>query len=268
MRSLLLAFILCLGSSTLHAGSRFDDSHGQWTALLQKHVQWFDQGTASAVDYPGFQADQAQLQAYLDGLSAVTAAQYRQWSRAQQLAFLINAYNAFTVQLIFENYPLESIKQIGGRFSNAWRQPFIPLLGQTLTLDDIEHGMIRQPGVFDDPRIHFAVNCASIGCPALRNEAFVARRLDAQLQDSQQRFLRDRSRNRYDPQRKRFVVSKIFQWYGEDFDKRWGSLERYLQQHADTLAGPSELERARQTDEVAFGFYDWNLNQRTSATQQ
>lgn len=261
MRGLLLILAMSL-SGFLPASSYFDHSHGQWTALLEKHVQWVAQGTASAVDYPGFQADQAQLQAYLSELSAVTHEQYQQWSREQQLAFLINAYNAFTVQLILGHYPLESIKQIGGLFSNAWRQPFIPLLGQTLTLDEIEHGMLRQPGVFDDPRIHFAVNCASIGCPALRNEAFEAGRLDAQLEDGQQRFLRDRSRNRYDPKRTRFLVSKIFQWYGKDFATRWGSLERYLQQHASILASPTELERARSTADIDFSFYDWNLNQR------
>jgi hypothetical protein len=267
MRQLWLILVLSL-STSLHASSGFDHSHAQWTALLQKHVQWFDRGAASAVDYPGLQADQVQLQAYLVQLSAVTPAQYRQWSAEQRLAFLINAYNAFTVQLILEHYPLDSIKEIGGLFSNAWRQPFIALLGETLTLDDLEHGMIRQPGVFDDPRIHFAVNCASIGCPALRNEAFVASRLDAQLEDSQQRFLGDRSRNRYEPQKRRFLVSKIFQWYGKDFAQRWGSLERYLQQHASLLASPAELERARQTDKIDFGFYDWDLNQHKSMAPQ
>jgi len=267
MRSLLLALTLFF-SGALHATEGFDHTHTQWTALLQAHVQWNAQGTASQVDYPGFQADQPLLQGYLDQLSAVTEAQYRQWTTTQQLAFLINAYNAFTVQLILEHYPLESIKEIGGLFSNAWQQAFIPLLGQTLTLDDIEHGMIRQPGVFDDPRIHFAVNCASIGCPALRDEAFVASRLDAQLEDSQQRFLGDRSRNRYDPKRKRFLVSKIFKWYGKDFDQRWGSLEGYLQQHASLLANPAEHDRARTTDEVDFAFYDWNLNQRQPGNKQ
>lgn len=265
MRSLLLALTLSL-SGILHADNSFDDSHAQWTALLEKHVQWIDQGTASEVDYPGFQTDQAAFEGYLAELSAVSPQQYQQWSAEQRLAFLINAYNAFTVQLILEHYPLESIKEIGGLFSNAWQQAFIALLGQTLSLDDIEHGMIRQPGVFDDPRIHFAVNCASISCPALRNEAFVASRLDAQLEDGQQRFLRDRSRNRYDPERKRFMVSKIFKWYGKDFAKRWGSVESYLQQHASVLARPADLERAQQTDKVDFAFYDWNLNQRKPAS--
>jgi hypothetical protein len=262
MRSLLLALTLFF-SGVAHAADSFDHSHAQWTALLQAHVQWNDQGTASQVDYPGFQADQLLLQGYLDQLSTVTPEQYGTWSATQQLAFLINAYNAFTVQLILEHYPLESIKEIGGLFSNAWQQAFIPLLGQTLTLDDIEHGMIREPGVFDDPRIHFAVNCASIGCPALRDEAFVAIRLDAQLEDGQQRFLGDRSRNRYDPKRKRFLVSKIFKWYGKDFDQRWGSLQSYLQQHASLLAKPAQLAQAEQTGTVDFAFYDWKLNQRS-----
>lgn len=263
MRRVWVVLLLIVGcASTVATASAFDHRHTQWDALLKKNVLLLGGGNASQVRYAGMQSDRPLLRAYLASVSAVSAADYASWSKAQRLAFLINAYNAFTVQLILGHYPLESIKQIGGLFSNAWRQPFIPLLGQTLTLDEIEHGMLRQPGVFDDPRIHFAVNCASIGCPALRNEAFEAGRLDAQLEDGQQRFLRDRSRNRYDPKRKRFLVSKIFQWYGKDFATCWGSLERYLQQHASILASPTELERARSTADIDFSFYDWNLNQR------
>jgi hypothetical protein len=92
-----------------------------------------------------------------------------------------------------------------------------PLLGGKVSLDDIEHEMLRQRGRYDDPRVHFAVNCASIGCPALREEAFVAERLDAQLDEQALRFMSDRTRNRYNAQRGRLELSKIFDWYGEDF---------------------------------------------------
>lgn len=262
MRPLLLLLLL-LQTPLLHGAVRDD----QWTALLDKHVVWINNGVASQVDYAGFLSDQDALDAYLASLSAVTPAQYAHWNADQQLAFLLNAYNAFTVKLILQHYPLDSIREIGGLFSNAWQQPFIPLLGKTLTLDDIEHGMIRAPGVFDEPRIHFAVNCASIGCPALLREAFVADRLDAQLADAEQRFLSDRSRNRFNPERRHFEVSKIFKWYGADFAKKWGSLDAYLQRHAALLADPAALTIAGKTSEIEFTDYDWALNQTPPPAQ-
>ncbi len=160
------------------------------------------------------------------------------------MAFLINAYNAFTVKLVTENYPLDSIKEIGGVFGSPWAQAFIPLFGQTLTLNQIEHSMIREPGVFDESRIHFAVNCASIGCPALRSEAYVASELDAQLQDSQRRFLSDRSRNRFDAAAGHFRVSKIVDWDADDFANQSGSLQAYLQRQTTLLAAAEHLEQA------------------------
>ena len=146
-------------------------------------------------------------------------------------------------------------------FASPWSQAFIPLFGQTLTLNQVEHSLIREPGVFDEPRIHFAVNCASVGCPALRPEAFVAEKLDAQLQDSQRRFLSDRSRNRFDAASGRFRVSKIFDWYADDFARQSGSLQAYLQKQATLLATTEELKQARNTSTVAFLDYDWSLNQ-------
>jgi hypothetical protein len=259
MRPLLLILMLWL-SSPLHA-SNFDHEHRQWTRLLEQHVSWVNQGVASTVDYQGFKQDQAELTRYLATLSDVSRPQFDGWSRDQRLAFLLNAYNAFTVQLILDHYPLESIKDIGGLFSSPWKQAFIPLLGQTLSLDQIEHSMIRAPGAYDEPRIHFAANCASVGCPALRSEAFVASTLDGQLEDSQQRFLKDRSRNRFDSASGHFQVSKIFDWYGEDFAKRWGSLDNYLIQQTPLLTAPEQRPAANNTPKVEFLDYDWSLNQ-------
>lgn len=259
MRALLLTLLFCM-STSLHA-SNFDHSHRQWSALLAKHVTWIDQGVASKVDYPGFINDQPGLEAYLTSLSNVPRTEYDAWTAEQRLAFLINAYNAFTLKLVIAHYPVESIKDIGGLFGNPWKQAFIPLLGQTLTLDQLEHSMIREPGVFDEPRIHFAVNCASVGCPALRNEAFIAERLDKQLQDSQRRFLSDPSRNRFDPTRQRFQVSKIFDWYGDDFAKRWGSLPAYLRQQTSLVSDPQHAPASEEALEVEFMDYDWSLNQ-------
>lgn len=259
MRALLL--LVMLGLSGLSFAQPFEHSHPQWTALLARHVTWKKPGYASQVDYQGFQQDQAELDSYLAVLSNVPRQQYDNWSRDQRLAFLINAYNAFTVKLVTEHYPLDSIKEIGGVFGSPWSQAFIPLFGQTLTLNQIEHSMIREPGVFDEPRIHFAVNCASIGCPALRTEAYVASELDAQLQDSQRRFLSDRSRNRFDTSNGYFQVSKIFHWYAEDFVKQSGSLQAYLKKQATWLATAEQLTQVQNANKVKFLDYDWSLNQ-------
>lgn len=259
MRALSFFIMLCL--SGLSLANTFEHGHPQWTALLARHVTWVNPGFASQVDYQGLQQDQAELERYLAVLSSVPRQHYDHWNRDQRLAFLINAYNAFTLKLVIDHYPLDSIKEIGGLFDSPWSQAFIPLLGQTLSLNQIEHSMIRAPGVFDEPRIHFAVNCASIGCPALRPEAFVAEKLDAQLQDSQRRFLSDRSRNRFDAAGSHFRVSRIFDWYADDFARQSGSLHAYLQKQATLLATTEELEQAQNTSTVAFLDYDWSLNQ-------
>jgi len=266
-RQLLLALLALPGLlPTPAAAQNVDHSHAAWTALLKRHVVLLRGGQASQLRYAGMAADRAALQAYLASLSAVDAAGFASFSKAQQMAFLINAYNAFTVELVLGRYPnLKSIKDIGSLFSNPWKPAWIPLLGQTVSLDDIEHGRLRARGRYDDPRIHFAVNCASVGCPMLREEAFVADRLDAQLTEQQRRFLSDRSRNRWDAAKGRLAVSKIFDWYGEDF--RLGhrgitSLPAYFASQADLLAdAPAERERMRSPQvEIAFLDYDWALN--------
>ena len=243
----------------------FDHSHAQWSALTKKHVTWLAGGHASQVDYTGFKADRQMLKGYLDGLSAVTRSEYDGWSKPEKLAFLLNTYNAYTVELILTEYPkLKSIKDLGSLISSPWKKRFFSLLGQPRSLDDVEHGMIRAAGVFDEPRIHMAANCASIGCPALRDEAYVAARLEAQLEDATVRFLSDESRNRYNRQTGKLEVSKIFDWYGKDFATRAGSVEKWLAQYADLLADDTESRQRIRDAKAKAGFldYDWGLNGR------
>jgi hypothetical protein len=265
MRNWILALALAL--LPMSAGAAFDQSHAAWTALLKQHVVLIDGGKASQVDYAGFARDRAALKAYLDSLSAVSRGEFDSWSKPQQLAFLINAYNAFTVELILTKYPdLKSIRDLGNIvFNSPWKQKFFTLFGEPRYLDWIEHETIRKPGAYDDPRIHFAVNCASVGCPMLRDEAFVAARLDAQLEEQTRRFLADRSRNRYDPQSGELMVSKIFDWYGEDFTAGYRgitSLRQFLGKYADLLAdAPADRAKVRQGESsVEFLEYDWALN--------
>src|SRR5438094_1651127 len=197
-----------------------DHNHAAWDVLLKKHVKYVQGGNASRVDYAGFMKDRAQLKAVLDEYQKVTKAEFDTWTKPQQQAFLINAYNAFTVEKILTRYPdIKSIRDFGTVFGNPWKDKFFTLFGQPAYLDLIEHETLRKEGVYDDPRVHVAVVCASIGCPMLRNEAFTADKLDAQLEDGMRRFLSDRTRNRYNPQTKRLEVSKIFDWYGKDFEK-------------------------------------------------
>jgi hypothetical protein len=252
-------------SQTPAPAAGFDHAHARWDALTKKHVVWLAGGHASRVDYSGFAADRAALKSYLDGLASVSKGEYDAWTRPQKLAFLLNAYNAYTVELILTGYPdLKSIKDLGSLIASPWKKRFFSLLGQPRHLDDIEHGMIRAPGVFDEPRIHMAANCASIGCPALRNEAYVADRLDSQLEDSVVRFLTDRSRNRFNPQTGRLEVSRIFDWYGKDFAARSGSVQAWLAKHADQLADePAGRQIVREGKaKLAFLEYDWALNDK------
>lgn len=247
-------------------GSGFDHSHAAWTKLLGRHVVLIDGGNASQVRYRGFQTERAELQRYMDTLSAVSASELQAWTKAEQLAFLINAYNAFTVKLILTRYPdLASIRDFGRFFNNPWKQPFFKLLGQDQNLDGIEHEMIRAPGVYDEPRIHMAVNCASIGCPMLREEAYVGERLAAQLDDQVRRFLSDRTRNRYDPATRTLWVSELFEWYGEDFGSGYQGIvspEVFFGRYAAALSDDSAGQEVIRKGEAGIRYleYDWALN--------
>jgi hypothetical protein len=257
------ASLLFLAGPVLAQG--FDHSHKAWDALAKKHVVLTDGGNASQVRYADFAKDRAALKAYLDALSGVPEAGFKAWSRAQQMAFLINAYNAFTVELILAHYPVKSIKDIGSDlFNNRWKRKFFKLLGRDSYLDQIEHEILRKPGSYDDPRVHFAVNCASIGCPMLREEAYVAERLDAQLEQQAVRFLSDRSRNRVG-EGGRLEVSKIFDWFKEDWTSGYqgiASREKYFAGYAKLLTDNPEYQKLVAEGKAPLSFldYDWTLN--------
>ncbi len=249
------------------AAFAFDHSHAVWNQLLQQHVHWDDKGVASTVDYTALKQQQNELDSYLSELSAVPLETYSGWQKPQQLAFLINAYNALTIKLILSEYPdLESIKDLGSFFTSPWKQKFFRLLGKQRHLDEIEHEIIREPGVFADPRIHAAVVCASIGCPGIRNEAFVAEKIDQQLEDSLRRFLSDRSRNRYNAGSDQLEISKIFDWYGDDFIDYRGSasVSAFLGNYADLLTDDNSAQLRVKAGDTPLEFldYDWRLNDR------
>jgi hypothetical protein len=236
-----------------------------WDALLKKHVRWLPDQKQSRVNYKGLMADRAALQAVLAQWSAVSAAQFEAMDKPQRMAFLINAYNGFTLELILTRYPqLKSIKDLGSVFESPWKNAFFSLLGKPRHLDWIEHEQLR--ALYREPRIHAAVNCASIGCPALRPEAFTAARLEAQLADGMQRFLSDTTRNRFNPKTGKVELNAIFKWFREDFengDLGFHSLEDLVAHYADQLSDDATVRgrlRAK-TVGIAFLEYDWSLNQ-------
>ena len=244
------------------AQAGFDHQYSGWNALLKKHVRWLADGKQSRVNYKGFAADRAALKTVLDGLSAVPKATFDTWSPPQQMAFLVNAYNAFTVEVILTKYPdVPSIKALGFFNRGPWKNEFFTLLGAPRHLDWIEHEQLRP--VFKDPRIHTAVNCASIGCPALRDEAFTASQLEGQLDDGMKRFMGDRTRNRV--KNGKVEVSAIFKWFKEDFNsgyRGFKQVEDVFAAYAEQLTDKPEEQAAlrAKTLPVAYLDYDWSLN--------
>lgn len=253
MTLLSLALLLIANSA-----SAFD--HDTWDTLLSRHVSYERGEVASVVNYQGFANDRDTLRRYLQTLENVDRETFDSWTNPDQLAFLINAYNAWTVELILTQWPeLDSIKDLGSLFRSPWKQKLAPLLGKTRTLDEIEHDMIRGSGRYQEPRIHFAVNCASVGCPALRREAYRGSRLDAQLESATSHFLADDTRNRY--RDGVLEVSPIFKWYGEDFGDADG-VGRFLAEYAEALSVSSAVARqiAQGDVDIRYLDYDWSLN--------
>ncbi|MDP1537132.1 MAG: DUF547 domain-containing protein [Burkholderiales bacterium] len=272
MKKLLLTLLLSLLPLT-GAAESFDHDHKAWAALLKKHVVLIDGGKASQIRYAGFVQERAALKAYLGALSKVTQAEFNGWTKPQQMAFLTNAYNAYTVEKILTRYPnIKSIWDFGKIFGNPFKDRFFTLLGREFSLDMIEHETLRKPGSYSEPRVHFAVNCASVGCPMLREEPYVAERLDAQLEEQTRRFLADRSRNRYHAQDNMLEVSQIFKWFGEDwtsgyrgFDGRgvaMQSREQFFAKYANLLAdSPAQQNTiAERKAGLRYLDYDWVLN--------
>jgi hypothetical protein len=234
-RILPIAALLLLSAPSLSAQAPV--SHAGWDALLKKHVS-----PEGRVNYVGFRQDKAALQQYLDLLKNNPPAASA--SRNDKLAFWINAYNAFTVKLIVDNYPLKSIRDLG----EPWDRKFIQIGPQILSLNDIEHTIIRKQ--FEEPRIHFAVNCASRSCPELRNEAYSAARLSEQLDQQARRYLNNPAQNQLQPSQA--ALSQLFSWYQGDFTKQ-GSLTDFINRYSKVKLLPSAA--------ISYRDYDWSLNQ-------
>jgi hypothetical protein len=239
----------------------FDHGYAAWDALVRKHVRWLADQKQSRVAYSGMASDRAALKTVLSDLSAVTPAAGGAVTRPQQMVFLINAYNAFTIELVLTDYPkLKSIKDVT-LFGSPWKKPFFTLLGEQRHLDWIEHEQLRPK--YNEPRIHTAIVCASIGCPALRSEAFTSDKLEAQLEDGMRRFLGDATRNRASLDK--LEVSSIFKWFREDFEKGhqgFQKVEDVFARYAPLLSGDPAVQAQLKAGKLKPQFldYDWSLN--------
>lgn len=244
------------------ADGEFDHGHTGLDSLLAKHV------VQGRVDYRGLIEERASLQGYLATLATLGRDKLEAFTREEQLALYINAYNAFTVEVILRHYPVASILDI----EKAWDGPRLVLAGERYTLNEIEHELLRNQ--FAEPRIHFAVVCAAAGCPPLRSEAYRADRLEEQLSEATRHFVRTSSFNRLDRVGGVLYVSKIFEWYGEDFEDLWGESrvppgsDRSRRHRA--LVGffrdqlPADAAEHLRTEPVRIHTlkYDWALNER------
>lgn len=240
-------------SSSQAASSQqeMDQSHAAFTVILKKHIK------NNKVDYAGLKKNPGELTAYLNTLAAVPESTFKKWNRDQQMAFLINLYNAATLKLIVDHYPVKSIKDIGSIFKGPWKQPVVRLFGKQQTLDYVEHDLLRAK--YQDPRVHFAVNCASIGCPSLRPEAFQAMMLDAQLDEQGRAFLRDASKNHLDAPRKTLYLSPIFDWFKGDFTAKSGTVEQFILPYVSDT-DRKVIEKGGLA--IRYTDYNWNLNKQ------
>lgn len=222
-------------------------SHDEWTVLLKKHVD-----NTGKVSYRGFVEDKAALESYLDLLSAHPPDR-EAWNREEQIAYWINAYNAFTVKLIVDNYPLKSITELRPllnipMINTVWHKKFFKIGGKDFSLDRIEHKILRKE--FDEPRIHFGINCASYSCPPLRNEAYLPDRLNDQLEDQAKVFINDERWNRIE--NNSAEISRIFNWFEGDFTRNSGLIS-YLNKYSKI--------QLKNDARISYTEYDWRLNE-------
>lgn len=268
--------LLALSSNA--AGQRFD--HSALDTVLSRFVR------DGRVDYAALQARRGALDGYLDELAAVSAEEFADWAEPEQIAYLINAYNAYTLATVIDHYPIRgsgffkkllspklfafpasSIRHIDGVFDGIEHR----VAGREMTLDDIEHETLRAH--YDEPRIHFALVCAALSCPPLREEAYRGYRLDLQLDDQGERFLNDPRLNRFDLARGQVFLSRIFDWFGEDFEEYAGKIDyrgdekisgvlsfvsRYLPQRVVSFLEEGDYD-------VEYESYDWTLNDQAIA---
>jgi hypothetical protein len=254
--------------------------HATFDTVLARFVQ------DGRVDYAALKADRAVLDRYLERVAAVDAEEFAAWPESERIAYLINAYNAYVLETVIDHYPIKgsgffkkltspkrfafpsnSIRHIGGVFDGIEHRA----AGRRMTLDDIEHRTLRAE--YGEPRIHFALVCAALSCPPLRWEAYRGERLDRQLDEQARAFLNDPRQNRYEDEGGRVYLSKIFDWFGEDFagfavaggargDAKLSGVLGFVSRY---VRGPAAEFLRTGVYDVRFLDYDWTLNDQAVA---
>jgi len=239
--AVVIAGLVLTAASLIRAEEVVD--HSLFSELLQSYVR------DGLVNYQAMQADEPKLDRYLALLAGTNPDRL---GRDEQFAFYINAYNAYTIKLLLEHYPLTSIKDAGSLFKSPWKIAFVKIGGRTMTLDDVEHKILRPR--FQDARVHFAINCAAKDCPPLYPEAFEGARLNEQLNRNARAFLNNPQKNYLDGTT--LYVSRLFKWFGEDFnDDPIAYVLTFAEGDFKT-----RLEAKKDTLKVKFLNYDWSLN--------
>lgn len=249
MRNQVVKLSLFLIASILLSGNAQAFDFTGWDALLKKYVKpvTLDGVKLNGVDYPALQKDPEYART-IRALEAFPPTALK--SREQKLAFWINTYNIMAVKMVLDHYPVNSIKDAGGLFSSVWKKDVGKVGGKTVTLNEIEHEILRPMG---DPRIHVAIVCASVSCPDLRPEAYTVEALDRQLDDQMRLFLANPSKG-LTVDGGDVAVSSIFKWFAEDFESR-GGVPGFLTPYA-----PPSARAALKSGDLDYLDYNWNLN--------
>jgi hypothetical protein len=210
------------------------------------------------VDYSGLKSNPKDLKQFLNQSAAISKETFSEWSKDQQLGFLINLYNAQTLDLIVANYPIKSIKDIASDSGGPWELPIVNLFGEQITLDALENEVIRKN--YTDPRVHFALVCAALGCPALINTPYEAAELEKQLDQQTKAFLMDSDKNSIDTEQEILRLSPIFDWFKEDFSAKSGSVLEFV--------NPYFGNQASKEFKIEYTNYDWSLNDQPTMKRE
>jgi hypothetical protein len=267
---LTLFLLLLFGSACSRTTAEADAPEGAFTYIEYAQVLETYVNDAGFVDYQELLRDRSGLDQYVARAAALDSEGFKKWSRGEQMAFWINTYNALTLKAIVDHYPVDSIRDVGNVIQSVWDKLKFTVMGRTITLTEIEHSILRVE--FSEPRIHMAINCASIGCPPLLNEPFVAADLEEQFKQITTAFLSDSSKFRIDKKKNRVHLSPIFKWFGEDFVLKYASVKKRAKLDKKENAVLNFLMAYANEADAAFlrgdGFklkwldYDWGLNQQ------
>ena len=255
---LAISFLLGLFPEIVFSAPAFDHRYPKWDGLLRSYVK------EGLVDYASLKKSPQLLEDYLKTLKEVSRDEYDKWTRDQKIALWINAYNAAVIELVVDNYPLQkgpgwkafaypknSIQQI----PKVWNRKALEMFGKKLSLNQIEHEILRKE--FREPRIHFALVCASLGCPVLRGEPYRGDALESQLTDQVRSFVTNSEKVRYDARTDTLFLSSIFRWFDEDFERAGGVLafirDNLPHKTADKISGQTKIDWLK---------YNWSLNER------